>query len=54
MGNAQQGERNKEAVCYTERGMFRAPFRGKAASGKSYELVAKEWFTLRDGTIARR
>jgi len=54
VGDAQQGERNKEAVRYTERGMFRAPFRGKAESGKSYELVAMEWSTLRGGMIARR
>lgn len=42
------------AVRYTERGEFRAPFRGNAPTGKRYELVAMEWFELRDGKIARR
>ncbi len=42
------------AVRYTERGTFRAPFRGNAPTGKSYELVAMEWFVVRDGKIYRR
>jgi steroid delta-isomerase-like uncharacterized protein len=42
------------AVRYTERGRFVGPFQGKAPTGTSYELVAMEWFTLRDGKIARR
>jgi predicted ester cyclase len=42
------------AVRYTERGTFRAPFRGTEPTGKSYELIAIEWFTLRDGRILRR
>lgn len=42
------------AVLYTERGTFRAPFRGSPPTGKSYELVAMEWFIVRDGKIHRR
>ena len=39
---------------YTERGTFRAPFRGEPPTGKSFELVAMEWFLLVDGRITRR
>jgi predicted ester cyclase len=39
---------------YTERGTFRAPAFGKEPTGKSYELVAMEWFVIRDGKIQRR
>ncbi len=42
------------AARYSERGQFRAPFRGQAPTGKAYELVAMEFFTLRDGLIHRR
>lgn len=42
------------AVRYTERGTFRAPFFGHQPTGKSYELVAMEWFVIRDGLIRRR
>lgn len=42
------------AVRYTERGEFRAPFRGNAPTGKRFELVAMEWFILSNGKIARR
>lgn len=34
------------AVCYTERGTFRAPAFGKQPTGTSYELVAMEWFVV--------
>ena len=37
-----------------QRGTFRAPFRGTAPTGRSYELVAMEWFHLQDGKIHRR
>ena len=30
------------------------PFRGSGPTGKSYELIAMEWFQLRDGKIYRR
>jgi len=42
------------AARYTERGTFAGPFRGHEPTGKSFELVAMEWFTLRDGRIVRR
>lgn len=42
------------AVRYTERGTFRAPFFGNPPTGKSYELVAMEWFVVRDGKIQQR
>jgi steroid delta-isomerase-like uncharacterized protein len=42
------------AVRYTERGTFVAPFRGQPPTGQSYELVAMEWFVLKDGKIHRR
>src|SRR4051794_8319159 len=42
------------AVRYTERGTFVAPFRGQPPTGKSFELVAMEWFILQDGKINRR
>lgn len=49
---AAEGER--VAVRYTERGRFVAPFRGAEPTGRSYELVAMEWFALRDGRIQQR
>ncbi|MFC4721007.1 ester cyclase [Geojedonia litorea] len=42
------------AVRYTERGTSKAPFFDKPATGKSYELVAMEWFKIKDGKIERR
>jgi steroid delta-isomerase-like uncharacterized protein len=42
------------AARYTERGTFRAPAFGNESTGKSYELVAMEWFVIRDGKIQRR
>jgi steroid delta-isomerase-like uncharacterized protein len=42
------------AVRYLERGTFVGPFRGHAATGKSYEIVAMEWFIIEDGRIHRR
>lgn len=42
------------AARFTERGTFRAPFRGKAPTGKTYELTAMEWYVLKDGLIHRR
>ena len=47
-------EGNVVAARYTERGTFRAPAFGQQPTGKSYELVAMEWFELRDGKICRR
>lgn len=42
------------AARYTERGRFIGAFRGQEPTGKPFELVAMEWFTLRDGKIYRR
>lgn len=42
------------AVCYRERGTFKGPFMGNEPTGKSYELVAMEWFVIRDGKIQKR
>jgi steroid delta-isomerase-like uncharacterized protein len=42
------------AVRYTERGTFRAPAFGNEPTGKSYELVAMEWFVIRDGKVQGR
>jgi predicted ester cyclase len=42
------------AVRYTERGSFRNSFRGQEPTGKSFKLVAMEWFKLLDGKIHRR
>ncbi|HEY9675870.1 MAG TPA: ester cyclase [Waterburya sp.] len=42
------------AVRYAERGAFVGSFRGQEPTGKSFELVAMEWFTLLEGKIHRR
>src|SRR4051812_34497759 len=42
------------AVRYTERGTFARPFLGHEPTGRSDELVALEWFVIRDGMIRRR
>ena|SRR5262245_7863637 len=42
------------AVRYTERGKFVGPFLGKPPTGKPYELIAMEWFVVKDGKIQRR
>jgi steroid delta-isomerase-like uncharacterized protein len=42
------------AARYVERGASRATFRGQGPTGKSYEIVAMEWFVLRGGRIHRR
>jgi steroid delta-isomerase-like uncharacterized protein len=47
-------EGDRVAVRYTERGTFQGQFRGHAPTGKSYELVAMEWFEVRAGKIQRR
>jgi predicted ester cyclase len=45
---------NVVAVRYTESGQFVAPFRGLGPTGKSYEVVAMEWFEIGEGGIASR
>ena len=47
-------EGNIVAVRYVESGTFRAPAFGHQPTGKSYELVAMEWFEIEDGKIKRR
>jgi steroid delta-isomerase-like uncharacterized protein len=42
------------AARYKERGTFRAEFQRQPPTGKSYELVAMEWFEFRDSKIRRR
>lgn len=52
--DAMVAEGDEVAVRYTERGKFVGPFRGSEPTGKSFELVAMEWFILQDGKIHRR
>lgn len=47
-------EGNVVAVRYIEKGTFRAPAFGNQPTGKSYELVAMEWFEIEGGKIKRR
>ncbi len=47
-------EGNLAAARYTETGTFRAPAFGNQPTGKSYELVAMEWFEIEGGKIKRR
>lgn len=47
-------EGNIVAVRYRETGVFRAPAFGHEPTGKSYELVAMEWFEIEGGKIKKR
>jgi len=47
-------EGNVVSARYVESGSFRAPAFGHQPTGKSYELVAMEWFEIEDGKIKRR
>lgn len=47
-------EGNIVAARYLESGTFRAPAFGNQPTGKSYELVAMEWFEIEGGKIKRR
>jgi len=47
-------EGNTVAVRYLESGTFRAPAFGVQPTGRSYELVAMEWFEIENGRIQRR
>ena len=42
------------AVRYTERSTSIGSFRGGPVTGKSFEVVAMEWFIIKDGKIHRR
>jgi predicted ester cyclase len=47
-------EGNTVAVRYLESGTFRAPAFGNQPTGRSYQLVAMEWFEMENGRIKRR
>ena len=47
-------EENRVAVRYTERGQFVARFRDHEPTGKTYEVVAMEWFEVGENGIVRR
>lgn len=47
-------EGNQVAARFTETGTFRAPAFGQEPTGRSYELVAMEWFEIANGKITRR
>jgi steroid delta-isomerase-like uncharacterized protein len=47
-------EADSVAARYIERGTAVSAFRGKQATGRSYELTAMEWFVIKDGLIHRR
>jgi len=47
-------EGNTVAVRYIETGTFLAPAFGQAPTGRSYEMVAMEWFEIENGKIKRR
>ena len=42
------------AVRYTERGRSVQSFRGGPVTGRNYEVVAMEWFVVKEGHIERR
>ena len=42
------------AVLLKETGTHQGVFRGMQPTGKSYEIIAMEWFHFRDGKIAAR
>jgi ketosteroid isomerase-like protein len=48
------GEGDIVAVRYRESGAFVGPYRGQTPTDRSYELVAIEWFEVKDGRIRRR
>lgn len=47
-------EGDSVAARLIDRGTFVGPFRGQAPTGRGYEVLAMEWFELRDGLIRRR
>jgi len=42
------------AVRYTEQGCSVGEWNGQPATGKPYEVVAMEWFVIKDRKIHRR
>jgi predicted ester cyclase len=47
-------EGSRVAVRYRETGTFKAPAFGHEPTGKSYELIAMEFFEIENGKIKRR
>ena len=47
-------EGDSVAVRYTERGRSVASFRGGPVTGREYEMIAMEWFLVKEGHIKRR
>lgn len=47
-------EGDSVVVRFRETGKAIAPFRGMPATGKSFEVMAIEWFTVVDGRIVER
>lgn len=47
-------EGDSVVVRFRETGKSIAPFRGMPATGKSFEVMAIEWFTVVDGLIVER
>lgn len=47
-------EGDNVVVRYTERGRSVQPFHGGPVTGRDYELVAMEWFVVKEGHIERR
>lgn len=41
-------------VRYTERGKFIGAFMGHAPTGRPFECLAMEWYTMKDGRIHRK
>lgn len=52
--DAMVSEGDTVAVRYTERGRSVAPFRGGPVTGRDYEVLAMEWFAVKEGHIERR
>lgn len=52
--DAMVSEDNLVAVRYTERGTSVKAFFDMGPTGKSFEVVAMEWFEIKDGLIHRR
>ena len=51
---AMVAEGDAVAVRFIERGTFSSSFRGMPPTGKPYEVIAMEWFVLREGKITQR
>ena len=47
-------EGDRVAVRFLESGTFRQPFFDKQPTGKTYKVIAMEWFQFHDGKIAER